>query len=210
MLPPPEGLWGMPAESPADIAGLRPRCAEEPRGSPRDHAAARLRARQPARRQGVDAQHPALPRSGGHADRPAEGDLHRRRARHRSRPPTGSRRSRARITRSGSNGTDSGVDDPDQQLLRELRLRRGPQLHRLLQSRARQADRPAIAARPIQEKRKQLVWEIERELAEDGARPVIFYTRGGDLLAALGQGPDDRWSTASINGWRMEDVWLDK
>ena len=25
------------------------------------------------------------------------------------------------------------------------------------------------------EKRKQLVWEIERKLAEDGARPIIFY-----------------------------------
>jgi peptide/nickel transport system substrate-binding protein len=25
------------------------------------------------------------------------------------------------------------------------------------------------------EKRKQLVWEIERRLAEDSARPVIFY-----------------------------------
>jgi hypothetical protein len=28
-----------------------------------------------------------------------------------------------------------------------------------------------------QEKRKQLVWEIERKLAEDGARPIIFYDR---------------------------------
>jgi hypothetical protein len=28
------------------------------------------------------------------------------------------------------------------------------------------------------EKREQLVWEIERQLAADGARPVIFYPRG--------------------------------
>jgi peptide/nickel transport system substrate-binding protein len=28
-----------------------------------------------------------------------------------------------------------------------------------------------------QEKRKQLVWEIERKLAEDGARSIIFYGR---------------------------------
>jgi len=27
------------------------------------------------------------------------------------------------------------------------------------------------------EKRKRLVWEIERKLAEDGARPIIFYNR---------------------------------
>jgi peptide/nickel transport system substrate-binding protein len=30
-----------------------------------------------------------------------------------------------------------------------------------------------------QEKRRRLVWEIERKLAEDGARPIIFYNRGG-------------------------------
>ena len=28
-------------------------------------------------------------------------------------------------------------------------------------------------------RRKQLVWAIERKLAEDGARPIIFYSRGG-------------------------------
>ena len=27
------------------------------------------------------------------------------------------------------------------------------------------------------DKRKQLVWEIERKLADDGARPIIFYSR---------------------------------
>jgi len=31
---------------------------------------------------------------------------------------------------------------------------------------------------PDQEKRKKLVWEIERKLAGDAARPVIFYPRG--------------------------------
>jgi peptide/nickel transport system substrate-binding protein len=34
------------------------------------------------------------------------------------------------------------------------------------------------SAEPDQEKRKNLVWEIERKLAEDGARPIIFYNRG--------------------------------
>ena len=42
-----------------------------------------------------------------------------------------------------------------------------------------------------QAKRKRLVWEIERKLAEDGARPIIFYNRGGELLAALRQRIDD-------------------
>jgi hypothetical protein len=35
------------------------------------------------------------------------------------------------------------------------------------------------SAEADREKRKQLVWEIERRLAEDGARPIIFYPRGG-------------------------------
>ena len=28
-------------------------------------------------------------------------------------------------------------------------------------------------------KRREMVWDIERRLAEDGARPILFYTRGG-------------------------------
>jgi len=35
------------------------------------------------------------------------------------------------------------------------------------------------SSEPDQEKRKQLVWEIERKLAEDGARVILYYTRGG-------------------------------
>src|ERR1700719_5400120 len=33
------------------------------------------------------------------------------------------------------------------------------------------------SAESDKEKRKQLVWEIEKRLAQDGARPVIFYPR---------------------------------
>jgi peptide/nickel transport system substrate-binding protein len=58
------------------------------------------------------------------------------------------------------------------------------------------------------EKRKQLVWEIERQLAEDGARPVIFYPRG-----ATCRYPRVKGMTVMINsiynGYRYEDLWLD-
>jgi hypothetical protein len=40
-------------------------------------------------------------------------------------------------------------------------------------------------------RRKQLVWAIERKLAEDGARPIIFYSRGGTCWQALCRGADD-------------------
>jgi peptide/nickel transport system substrate-binding protein len=59
------------------------------------------------------------------------------------------------------------------------------------------------------QKRKKLVWEIERKLAEDGARPIIFY----DRRATCRQPHVKGWTVmvnSIFNGWRMEDVWLDK
>jgi len=59
------------------------------------------------------------------------------------------------------------------------------------------------------QKRKRLVWEIERKLAEDGARPIIFY----DRRATCWQPHVKGWTimvNSIFNGWRMEDVWLDK
>jgi hypothetical protein len=50
-------------------------------------------------------------------------------------------------------------------------------------------DRQSIEA--DQEQSKQLVWEIERKLAEDGARPIIFLRPPRDLLAAMGERADD-------------------
>jgi len=68
-------------------------------------------------------------------------------------------------------------------------------------------DRQSIEADT--QKRKQLVWEIERKLAEDGARPIIFY----DRRATCWQPHVKGWTVmvnSIFNGWRMEDVWLDK
>jgi hypothetical protein len=53
-----------------------------------------------------------------------------------------------------------------------------------------------------------LVWEIERRLAEDAARPIIFYPRSGACWQ-----PQFKGHTMVINGnynnWRLEDAWLD-
>jgi peptide/nickel transport system substrate-binding protein len=59
------------------------------------------------------------------------------------------------------------------------------------------------------EKRKQLVWEIERKLAEDGARPIIFYDRRATCWQPYVKGLT-LMVNSLFNGWRMEDVWLDK
>ncbi|HYU13480.1 MAG TPA: ABC transporter substrate-binding protein [Stellaceae bacterium] len=59
------------------------------------------------------------------------------------------------------------------------------------------------------EKRKRLVWEIERKLAEDGARPIIYYNRGGICWQPYVKGLTVMVNSI-YNGWRMEDIWLDQ
>ena len=60
-----------------------------------------------------------------------------------------------------------------------------------------------------QETRKKLVWEIERKLAEDGARPIIFYDRRATCWQPYVRGLTIMVNSIA-NGARMEDVWLDK
>ena len=60
-----------------------------------------------------------------------------------------------------------------------------------------------------QKKRKELVWVIERKLAEDEARPIIFYAPAGNCRQPYVKGLKIM-SNSIYNGWRMEDVWLDK
>jgi peptide/nickel transport system substrate-binding protein len=59
------------------------------------------------------------------------------------------------------------------------------------------------------EKRQRLVWNIERKLAEDDAQPVIFYGRVGHCWQPQVKGIT-LMINSMFNGWRIEDVWLDK
>jgi len=68
-------------------------------------------------------------------------------------------------------------------------------------------DRQSIEADP--QKRKQLVWEIERKMAEDGARPIIFYSRFASCRQPYVKGLT-LMVNSIFNGYRMEDVWLDR
>jgi peptide/nickel transport system substrate-binding protein len=108
----------------------------------------------------------------------------------------------------GINGTESGVDDPDQQFYENFvcgaeRNYTGycnPEVDKLI-------DRQS--AEPDVNKRKQLVWQIERRLAEEGARPIIFYPRGGTCSQPYVKGLTTMVNSI-YNGYRMEDVWLDR
>ena len=62
---------------------------------------------------------------------------------------------------------------------------------------------------PDQESRKRLVWEIEKKLAEDGAQPAIFYNRRGTCRHPYVKGLTIMVNSI-YNGWRLEDVWLDR
>ena len=64
-------------------------------------------------------------------------------------------------------------------------------------------------SRPIRVKRKQLVWQIERKLIEDNARPVIFLPRGAVCRAPSVKGLTLMVNSVS-NGQRFEDLWLDQ
>jgi peptide/nickel transport system substrate-binding protein len=59
------------------------------------------------------------------------------------------------------------------------------------------------------QKRKPLFWAIEKKLAEDDARPIIFYAKGGTCRLPWVKGLTIMVNSV-FNGWRMEDVWLDK
>ncbi|MBV8119317.1 MAG: peptide ABC transporter substrate-binding protein [Alphaproteobacteria bacterium] len=106
------------------------------------------------------------------------------------------------------NGTESGVDDPDQQFYENfvcgaVRNYTGYcklEVDKLIDQQSAEAD-PA--------KRKQLVWQIEKKLAEDGARPIIFYPRGGTCTQPYVKGLTTMVNSI-YNGYRMEDVWLDR
>ena len=59
-----------------------------------------------------------------------------------------------------------------------------------------------------QEKRKNLVWEIEMKLGTDGARPIIHHARTATCWQPKVKGLTIMVNS-QYNGWRMEDVWLD-
>jgi len=59
------------------------------------------------------------------------------------------------------------------------------------------------------EARKQLVWEIDRKLQDDVARPVIFHARQASCWQPVVKNYTVMVNS-SYNGYRFEDVWLDR
>ena len=106
------------------------------------------------------------------------------------------------------NLTGNGLDDPDQTLYENFTCGAegnydgycNPELDQMVDRQSREFD-------PT--KRKELVWAIERKLAEDAARPIIYHSRAGTCWQPYVKGFVPMINSI-YNGLRMEDVWLDK
>ena len=68
-------------------------------------------------------------------------------------------------------------------------------------------DQQSMEADPA--KRKKLVWDIDHKLQEDLARPVIYHLRAATCWQPEVKGLT-MMTNSQYNGWRFEDVWLDK
>ena len=62
---------------------------------------------------------------------------------------------------------------------------------------------------PDQEKRRKLVWEIDRRLNEDAARPMIYNYRLATCWYPRVHGITIMVNSI-FNGWRFDNAWLDK
>ena len=207
MLPPPEGVWGMPTEVLQTLPGYDP-----------DLAKNRAEARKIMQKLGYGPDN-RLPVKLSTRNIPAYRDpavilLSQLREIYMDAElePVDTVQWYPRLLRKdytvGLNVTETGVDDPDQQFYENYACGAdrnytgycSPEVDKLV-------DRQSMEPDP--EKRKKLVWEIERRLAEDAARPVIFYPRGGTCLQPWVKGLTIMVNSI-YNGWRFEDVWLDK
>jgi peptide/nickel transport system substrate-binding protein len=108
----------------------------------------------------------------------------------------------------GLNLTGNALDDPDQNFYENYACGAegnyngycNPEVDKLIDRQSAEAD---------QGNRKKLVWEVERKLAEDGARPIIFYDRRATCWQPYVKGLTIMVNSV-FSGGRMEDIWLDK
>jgi peptide/nickel transport system substrate-binding protein len=108
----------------------------------------------------------------------------------------------------GLNLTGNAVDDPDQSFYENYSCGSERNYTNYCNK-----DIEALFDQQSQEtdvnKRKKLVWEIDKKLQEDVARPIIFHARTGTCWQPYVKGVTVM-TNSSYNGYRYEDVWMDK
>lgn len=108
----------------------------------------------------------------------------------------------------GLNLTGNGIDDPDQAFYENYACTSernythycNKDLEKLFDAQSAETD---LA------KRKKLVWEIDKKLQEDVARPILFHARTGTCWKPYVKNLTIM-SNSAYNGYRFEDIWLDK
>ncbi len=207
MLPPSEGVWGMPAQEIAGVEGYGP-----------DMAARRAKAQEIMRGLGYGPDKP-LKLKVATRNIPAYRDSavllidHIKHAFLEAElEPIDTAAWYVRMLKKdyqiGLNVQGIGIDDPDVVFFetfscnseRNYTAYCNPEIEALFHRQSQMTDFAA---------RRKLVWEIDRKLQEDGARPVISHQRQGTCWWPHVR--NIRLSTNSIyNHWRFEDVWLDR
>jgi peptide/nickel transport system substrate-binding protein len=108
----------------------------------------------------------------------------------------------------GLNVTETAVDDPDPAFYenyvcgaqRNYSGYCNPEVDKMIDEQSAESD---------VEKRKRKVWAIEKKLADDDARPILFYTRVANCYYPKVKGLVTQVNNI-YNGQRFEDIWLDK
>jgi peptide/nickel transport system substrate-binding protein len=108
----------------------------------------------------------------------------------------------------GLNTTGNGVDDPDQAFFENFSCRSernynsycNGEIERLFAQQSAETDT---------EKRRKLVQEIDAKLLADGARPTIMWNRNATCWQPYVKGYIAQVNSM-FNGFRFEDVWLDR
>jgi peptide/nickel transport system substrate-binding protein len=108
----------------------------------------------------------------------------------------------------GLNLTGNAVDEPDQSFYENYSCESernytnycNREIEKLFDQQSAETDA---------DKRKKLVWEIDKKLQEDVARPIILHSRTGTCWQPYVKNVTVM-SNSSYNGYRYEDVWMDK
>ena len=207
MLPPPEGLWGMPPDFLATVAGY---------GA--DHEKQRAEGRKIMEKLGYTADKPlrikvSTRNIATYRDQAVilidhlkqvniQGELE----------PLETAVWYNRMAKKdytvGLNVQGVGIDDPDVVFYETFHCGSqrnytnycNPETEKLFDQQSRMTDIEA---------RKKLVWEIDKKLQEDGARPVIQHDWGATCWRPEVKGVKLAVNTI-YNHWRFEDVWLDR
>jgi peptide/nickel transport system substrate-binding protein len=207
MLPPPQGLWGMPKEMLETIPGYGPnveanrdqarKLMQKAGYGPDKHLAVKVSTRNIA-----DYRDPAVILVDQLKSIYIDGEL----------DIVETANWFPKIARKdyalGLNLTGNAVDDPDQSFYenyscgseRNYTNYCNKDIEKLFDEQSQETD---VA------KRKKLVWDIDKKLQDDVARPIIFHGRQGTCWQPYVKGVTIMVNS-SYNGYRFEDVWLDK